>query len=105
MNTTGFVLILLISGYLIVMAVLGEKIGAMKGRKDEGMWFGLLLGPLGLLITALLPENKEQGNSPAITANTAAPKTVETKAAVSKPTVAKPKRDDDDDGTIPVYKL
>lgn len=37
----------------IVSAIAGALIGARSGHRINGMFFGLLLGPLGVLIVAL----------------------------------------------------
>ena len=62
MNTTDdtFTIVLTIIGGCVVLAFnawLGSAIGSYRGRKDEGFWFGLCLGPIGWIITALLPES------------------------------------------------
>lgn len=36
-------------------AIFGTMIGWQKGRPIEGLAFGLLLGPIGMLLAALLP--------------------------------------------------
>lgn len=38
----------------IVIAIIGAAIGSAKGNAQGGFWMGLLLGPLGLLITACM---------------------------------------------------
>jgi len=47
---TAFVVGALISG------LIGFAIGSSKDRSAEGFWLGALLGPIGWLIAALLPE-------------------------------------------------
>ena len=43
---------------------LGAYIAAQKGRQPiEGLAFGLLLGPLGLLIEVLLPDGQERASA------------------------------------------
>ena len=37
----------------VVCAIAGALIGARSGHRINGMFFGLLLGPLGVLIVAL----------------------------------------------------
>lgn len=42
---------------LFIMGIIGVVVARAKNRSDaEGFWFGLLLGPLGLVIVALLPS-------------------------------------------------
>lgn len=53
-------------GYLIAASwifwvILGSLVGSNRGRRAEGIFLTLLLGPLGLLIIAFLsPTAKEQ---------------------------------------------
>ena len=42
---------------LVVFGWLGHVIGKQKNQAGLGLWLGLLLGPIGLVITALLPDN------------------------------------------------
>ena len=44
--------------WLVVGALVGALIGQAKGRPGAGTAFGLLLGPIGWLITALGPNLK-----------------------------------------------
>ena len=40
----------------IVWGGVGTYVGVQKKRSEnEGMWFGFLLGPIGVLIVAMLP--------------------------------------------------
>ena len=43
---------------LLVCAVLSMIIGATKGRSGAGLLLGLFLGPIGLIIIAVLPPNE-----------------------------------------------
>jgi uncharacterized membrane protein YccC len=47
---------------LIVCAIAGALIGQRSGHRVNGMFFGLLLGPVGVLIVALW---KPRGDRPA----------------------------------------
>lgn len=38
---------------LIVCGIIGALIGARSGHRVNGLFFGLILGPVGLLIVAL----------------------------------------------------
>jgi len=51
--------VFVIAGCLAVIfnAWIGGLIGGYRGRKSDGLMFGLLLGPIGWIITALLPES------------------------------------------------
>jgi hypothetical protein len=43
--------------YLIVCAVAGKYVAVQKGRPEgEGILFGILFGPLGLILVACLPD-------------------------------------------------
>jgi hypothetical protein len=60
MDATAFVIALALSALLF--ACFGAWIAAAKGRsKTEGLILGLLFGPLGCLIEALLPAEERQG--------------------------------------------
>lgn len=48
--------------YLIFFGFLGNYLGAMRRRSFEGMWLGILLGPIGCIIALLMPEGKEEVN-------------------------------------------
>ena len=41
---------------ILLMPLIGLLIGKNKGRGCEGFFFGLLLGPIGWVITALLGD-------------------------------------------------
>lgn len=43
----------------VLCGVLGAVIGDGKGRAVAGFWIGLLLGPIGLIIAAVLPPSDE----------------------------------------------
>lgn len=48
-------------GVGILFGLLGRYIARQKNRSDsEGFWFGFLLGLLGLLIVALLPNKSNK---------------------------------------------
>ena len=50
---------------LVVCAIAGALIGARSGHRFNGMFFGLILGPVGVLITALWkPKDTRQGDRP-----------------------------------------
>jgi hypothetical protein len=53
----------IVVGWLI-LALFGWAIGSEKARGAEGFWLTLLLGPLGLLITALLKSEADDGLKP-----------------------------------------
>lgn len=43
-----------------LMALLGGYVASQKGRSDwEGIGLGLLFGPLGVLVEALLPSGQD----------------------------------------------
>jgi uncharacterized membrane protein len=48
---------LLLAAYLIICAIGGALIGDRKGHKINGMFFGLLLGLIGVIV-ALLPARR-----------------------------------------------
>jgi hypothetical protein len=56
----GFLAVLCVIGawiYLIVFVVAGTHVAAQKGRPEgEGILFGILFGPLGLILVACLPD-------------------------------------------------
>lgn len=52
---TWLVNLLVIAG---VGGGIGYLIGNVKGRRDEGLWLGLLLGPIGWIIAISLQEKK-----------------------------------------------
>lgn len=47
-------------GYLFGFGCLGLWIGGFKKRSTEGMILAIVLGPIGLIITLLLPEGNEK---------------------------------------------
>ena len=52
----------------IVMGAFGAWVAMAKNRSPiEGLMLGLLFGPFGVLITALLPNESDQGTTPAST--------------------------------------
>lgn len=51
--------------WLVFWTLLGALIGKQKGRADSGVVWGLLLGPIGCLITALLPDRRKVYRCPA----------------------------------------
>lgn len=53
----------------IFCGVLGGVIGSSKGRKGLGYGLGFLLGPIGLLIMAVMPEDKTAIAEQAIATN------------------------------------
>ena len=42
--------------WVVVTCLVGYLIGNSRGRGTEGVFFGLLLGPIGWIITLLFPE-------------------------------------------------
>lgn len=40
---------------MVVCGIFGSTIGGQKGQGQLGFWLGFLLGPLGVLVAALLP--------------------------------------------------
>jgi hypothetical protein len=55
MDEFSLYLVLVVPG-IIIGAVVGALIGQLKGRAGAGMFFGLLLGPIGWLIVAVGPN-------------------------------------------------
>jgi hypothetical protein len=56
MDTTTIVGIGVFAGYLLLCACCGIYVATQKGRSEtEGFIFGLLLGPVGVLVIACLP--------------------------------------------------
>jgi len=53
----------------IVCGILGGVIGSSKGRKGLGYGLGFLLGPIGILIVAVMPEDKAAITEQAIASN------------------------------------
>jgi len=61
------ILIVVVVCSLLFFPVLGVWVGGMRNRGMEGFLLGLLLGPLGVLIAALLPRGDAAANSEAWT--------------------------------------
>lgn len=60
----AFVWLLGAAGYFAVCVSLGLYVAGVKGRgRAEGALFGAFLGPLGILIVALLPEGRGEAPS------------------------------------------
>jgi len=56
----GYPLFVCILVYLGAFYVAGSYVAGQKGRNErEGIIFGILLGPIGLLIVASLPTNEK----------------------------------------------
>lgn len=58
-------------GYFIVWLlcfIIAGAVGSSKGRAGMGWGLGFLLGPLGLLIVAVMPANTEKTNAAAVEA-------------------------------------
>jgi len=56
MDTTTIVALCVFVGYLLLCAVCGIYVATEKNRsQNEGFLFGLLFGPLGLIVVACLP--------------------------------------------------
>lgn len=53
----------------IICGVLGGIIGSSKGRQGLGFGLGFLLGPIGLIIIAVMSEDKEAISEIAIASN------------------------------------
>lgn len=43
----------------VAFGLAGRWLGAMRGHSVAGFWFGALLGPIGLVITCLMPDQRE----------------------------------------------
>jgi len=56
---TGFFVIGL-AVYCALFGLLGLWLGGYRNRSTEGIFLGLLLGPIGLIITILLPMGDEK---------------------------------------------
>ena len=70
----GFVVLLfsiLLVGVPASFAVIGFRIGREKGRQDAGLFLGLLLGPIGLLIIAMMSPSSEVQAEQAVRNSTA----------------------------------
>ena len=61
-NLTVLVAGLLI--YLVLFGAAGMWLGEMRKRSFEGAVLGCLLGPIGLIITMLLPMGQERERAP-----------------------------------------
>jgi hypothetical protein len=55
-SSGGEALIVLCVAWLVFAPLVGAVIGRSKGREGEGAIWGLLLGVIGWIIVALLPE-------------------------------------------------
>jgi hypothetical protein len=56
------------AGATLACAIIGRYVAEQKGRSGaEGLWLGFLLGPLGVLVAALMPtvEAPRPGRRPA----------------------------------------
>src|ERR1035438_6839065 len=42
--------------WVIIGSVVGSLIGICKNRTSEGVWLGMLLGPLGWIIVTVMPK-------------------------------------------------
>ena len=59
----GSGVLLVLAGSAIASAFLGAFVAAAKARsRAEGFFLGLILGPFGLLIEALLPTLRSEGS-------------------------------------------
>ena len=53
--------------WMAIWGGFGSYIASQKGREDgEGMIFGAILGPIGLLVIAILPEKRPSEVKPAM---------------------------------------
>lgn len=52
--------LLLIAGFLafLLLGLLGAFVGRMRQHGIAGFWLGFLLGPLGVVVAALLPDDR-----------------------------------------------
>jgi hypothetical protein len=50
----------------LVCAVVSGSVGTRKGRTGLGWVLGILLGPIGLIIIAVVPENTERVENTAL---------------------------------------
>jgi hypothetical protein len=78
-GTVVLIVILVCIAVLTIFAQLGKYVGRDKGRQREGFWLGMFLGPLGLIITALLQP----------TADAEAARAVRVQAAVNASTTGR----------------
>lgn len=53
-----------------ICGLIGSAIGSGKGKATSGFFWGLLFGPLGIIIIALLPAEKEHQEQQAIESGT-----------------------------------
>jgi hypothetical protein len=53
------IVVLVVGVTLLIFGLIGRYIGRDKGRSSEGFWIGFLLGPIGLIIVALLQPTVE----------------------------------------------
>lgn len=52
-------LLLICLGWILIWGGFGAYVAVQKGRSEtEGMVFGAILGPIGLLIIAMLPPHR-----------------------------------------------
>lgn len=51
--------VLWVLGTFVVFGAIGMLIGQRKGRVAAGLFFGMLLGPIGWLVTALGPTRQQ----------------------------------------------
>jgi hypothetical protein len=50
--------------YFVIFGALGMWLGEMRNRSREGAFLGVLLGPIGLVITMLMPEGQKREKAP-----------------------------------------
>jgi len=96
----------------IICGLIGIAIGDLggKGNASTGFVLGLLLGPIGCIIAAVIPPSASSEKVQKEEAEKARLANLEAELAAlkAKPAKAAPKRNipaREDDGQIPVYKL
>jgi len=105
-----FLIIAVLSG--IIFGLVGMAIGDLGGKKNgrTGFVLGLLLGPFGCVIAAVIPASasSEKVQKEEAEKTRLAKLESELAALKAKPAAAAPKRvipAREDDGQIPVYRL
>jgi len=68
----------------IISGVIGIAIGSMKGRSGTGGLLGLLLGPIGWIIIAILPSTKQEALTNAMLTSVRTPPVVTAKSVTDQ---------------------